>query len=283
MNLIINEFFKNMTVEEVLKSFHLSKSNIYKLKSSSRVLVNGILMPFDSVVEFGDEMSIDLDSFEENNIVPSNKIVKIVYEDQDIVLLEKERGILIHSDGINNDTLLNRLAYYYSFKNEAVSLKVVHRIDVETTGLVLFAKNLLSGSYLSNLFENNDVTKKYIALVWGNVANDEGIISLPISGDRHSNKQRVAKKGLAANTEYKVLVRYKDKTLLDVKIIGGKKHQIRVHLENMGNPIVGDSLYGKQDKMEMMLKFYEIGFIHPTSREYFSYALPKNILKQAKK
>lgn len=280
MKLIINDFFKNMTVEDVLISFNLSKTNIYKLKTNNKILVNGLVMPMDSLVEFGDEMTVDTSELDDAVISPSNKIVKVIYEDDYLIIVEKERGVLVHSDGVTVDTLLNRLAYYYRFKNEEVTLRVVHRIDTQTTGLVVFSKNLLSSSYLSNLFESNLVTKKYLALVWGLVKTDEGLISSPISRDRHSNKQRISNKGKEAVTEYKVLERMSDKTLLEIEIKGGRRHQIRVHLESIGHPIVGDEIYGKQDKKDMMLKFYEISFIHPRTRVPFSCSLPKTFLKK---
>ncbi|MFA5542919.1 MAG: RluA family pseudouridine synthase [Bacilli bacterium] len=280
MNLIINDFFKDMTIEKVLNAFKLSKQNIYKLKKANKILLNGIVMPIESIVEFGDELYIDTSEIDNTDITLSKQYIKIVYEDLDIVIVEKERGVLVHSDGINNDSALNRLANYYNKNNINVSLRVVHRIDTQTTGLVVFSKNVLSASYLGYLFENNEVDKKYLALVWGNVIEDEGKISSSIGRNRHTNKQRISNTGKNAITEFEVLERTKDKTLLDVKIQGGRRHQIRVHLSSIGHPIVGDEIYGKKDKMEMMLKFYQIKFIHPRTRKEFLFELPKKILNK---
>ena len=184
-----------------------------------------------------------------------------------MLIIDKPIKLLVHSDGQTHDTLTNYVKYHYQDHVEAIL--PAHRLDYDTSGLIIFGKHPLSIAYLSYLFEQQDIEKTYQAVVLGTVKDEKGQIDKPIGKDRHSNKQRVSLMGKPALTSYKVIKRLKDKTLLEVMIAGGRKHQIRVHLSYMGHPIVGDLLYNqiKHESQRLMLHFKKVKFVHPATRK----------------
>ena len=268
----INYKFKNKSINELLEFYHLSKANIYKLKINKALTVNGDFVEFDYILKENDEINIDLEYTEDIYTEESKKDIDVLYEDDDFIIIKKPRGILIHSDGNDYDTLCNRLAYYYNRNYIKSSVRVVHRIDVDTTGMVIFPKHLLSASYLSYLFENEMVEKNYQCWVKGNFVEKTGVINSAIGKDRHSNKQRISKTGKPAYTEYKVIEEKKGKTKLQVLIKGGRRHQIRVHLSSINHPILGDKIYGEESKESLKLHFYNIKFIHPRTLDLFNFS-----------
>lgn len=269
---------KFSTIRELLDFYHLSKTNIYKLINTRSILVNDTVVKSDDYnIKENDVILINDKIVKQTTYFPWNIKLDILYEDEDILIVYKPAFMLIHPDGNTEETLVNGVANYY--KDKDIVFEHLHRLDFETKGMVVFSKNILSHTYLTYQWEKCLVSKHYIAKCYGKFKEKEGIIDLPIARDRHLNKYRVALNGeKGAMTKYKVL-EYKDGiSLVDIEIIGGRRHQIRVHLSYLNHPIVGDKIYGKSvDEYELMLKFYKITFIHPRTLSPFTFEIDKSI------
>lgn len=265
------------SIIELLEYYKISKSNIYKLISNKYIKINGIdVKDRNDILKQGDIIEIDDKKIKESSIIPSKHKIDILYEDEDILIVYKDRHLLVHPDGNDNDTLLNRVAYYFEGKD--IVFSHLHRLDYDTCGMVVFSKNILAQAYLSYMWENKEVSKHYVAWCKGIFNNKSGTINKRIGKDRHSSKQIVAPSGLACETKYQVIEEHNNNSKLDIEIIGGRKHQIRVHLASIKHPILGDKLYGyENDDMELMLKFYKILFIHPRTFELFTFEIDKNL------
>lgn len=263
----INAFFEQMTIREMLASFYIAKSKIYLLRND--VFINHSLAKIDDRLNLNDILSIDFKALNTHDIEPYEGAIDIIYEDQDMLIVDKQAYILVHTDGQTIDTLTNRIAYLY--QNYPYQILPVHRLDYETSGLLVFAKHPLAHAFLSYQFENRFVLKTYLAYVEGVMEKDKGIIDKPIGKDRHDNKQRISQDGKPAKTIFEVIKRYDNQTFCSVQIIGGRKHQIRVHLASLGHPVIGDKLYGHVMRNEKGLKlhFKKIKLTHPTTREPF--------------
>lgn len=267
----INDCFGS--IDDMLNFYHTSKTNIYKLISLGCIKVNGeVIKKKEFKIKTGDLIEIDEKNVKTSDYIPWKKDLKILYEDEDIVIVYKERGMLVHPDSVSNETLDNALSYY--FRGQDVVFDHLHRLDLDTCGMLICSKNILAQSYLSSLFEKRQLSKEYIALIEGHLAKKSGVIMKRLSGDRHSNKQIVTTNGKDAKTIYKVIDENKDTTKVLVKIEGGRKHQIRCHFASIGHPIVGDKLYGSTylDK-DLMLQFYKVEFIHPRTKKPFTFEI----------
>lgn len=271
---IINERFESLN--KLFDYYHISKTNRYKLHINSYILINGVCSKDISneyqkiSVNKGDTIEIDQTMFYVS--YPKYDLdIKILYEDDDIVIVYKMPNILVHPDGARNDTLLNALSYYY--RDTLQYICHLHRLDYETSGMIVFAKNIFSYCFLSHEWENKNVLKKYICLVSGIVKDIDGVIDNKIGKDRHSANQFVKMEKGDAITSYKVISRdYKhNQTKLEVTIQGGKKHQIRAHLASIGHPIVNDLLYNKKENKNgrLYLEFVHIEFTHPKTFKNF--------------
>lgn len=271
----INNRFNS--INELLEYYKISKSNIYKLITNKLIKVNDkIVDNKNENIKEKDIIIIDDKKLKNNNYIPSKVKIDILYEDEDILIVYKDRKLLVHPDGNDNDTLLNRVAYYY--KDQDIVFEHLHRIDYDTCGMVVFSKNILTHTYLSNLWENGNVEKKYVLWCKGILGKKQGIINKRIGKDRHSNKQIISNTGAYCETIYEVLEEKNGFSKLDVKINGGRRHQIRVHLASINHPIVGDKMYGdEKEEHEMMLKFYKVSFIHPRTFKEFSFEIDKNL------
>lgn len=258
-----------------LESFHLSKAKIHQLFQGHKITRDQVTVNQHDILHLEDELEIDLSIIEQNHIEPYDGPIDIVYEDDDILILNKPKFILVHTDGQTIDTLTNRIAYHKS--SHPYQILPVHRLDFETSGLLVFGKNPLSQAFLSHQFEERLVEKIYLASVEGIIEKDHGVIHQPIARDRHSNKQRISQSGKKATSIYTVISRDTDQTLCEIKIIGGRKHQIRVHMAAIGHPVVGDQIYGHLKKMSgpMALSFISCTLIHPRSRVTSTYRLKK--------
>lgn len=273
------------------KILDISRSKI----SKSDIIVNNKKVKSSYVVKENDIIEIPKIKEEELAANPEKMNLDIVYEDDDIIVVNKQNGIVVHpAVGNTKHTLVNGLLYHskqLSSKNGNFRPGIVHRIDAFTTGLLMVAKNDKSHEFLAKQLSEKTAHRKYVALVWGVINNDTGTIDAPIGRDLNERKKMaVTSNGKAAITHFKVLERYKTATLIELKLETGRTHQIRVHMNYIGHPVVNDPVYGRQkliDNTGQCLHAKELGFIHPITKKYmeFTSELPDcfiNILNKLK-
>jgi len=240
---------KDCLLGEFLENNHLSKLNINKLISLNAICNSDSYLNKNSLLKKGEVIYINYSLFEENIYELYDYDIDVLYEDSEIIAVEKPRGILIHSDGNTKETLLNAVCNYLNKQGDDSFVRCLHRIDVDTTGVVLFSKNILSYNSINYQMENLLVGKEYITLVEG-VIEEDGYVDMPIGRDRHNSKKQICiETGKSAYTEYKIIEKKKNTTLLKVNITTGRTHQIRVHMAYINHPVVGDSLYGHKGKL----------------------------------
>lgn len=237
-----------ISVRNFLKQQDFSMRFFRKLYRNKNIYVNGKFKRKDSVLNKGDIISIFIED-EINNMEPQSMNLDIIYEDFDLLVLNKAPNMVVHpTKSHQRDTLSNGVAYYYQQKNIRRKIRFVNRLDMDTTGLLIVAKNPFAHQQLANQLSKDVVQKKYLALVDGIVEKDKGSIDLPIGREGEGSiRKKVIDTGKNALTKYTVKERLNNATLLDVQIITGRSHQIRVHLSHIGHPIIGDVLYGKEN------------------------------------
>ncbi len=269
----IDDIYQGKSIRSFLEDFNVSKKKIYKLEMNKAVSVNTEIKSFDHILKPYDVVEIDETFIAPEAVKKVKGDIDIVYEDEDIMILNKPSGQLVYTDGIDFDTLTNRIAYHF---DNIYPILPVHRIDYETSGLVVFSKHPICQSYMSNLFELNHIKKVYSCLVDNEVKEKSGVIDKPIARDRHDNKMRVSSQGKHAKTSFETIYSKNGISKLKVEISGGRKHQIRVHLRSIGHPIVSDRLYGHMnDKYpRLMLHFESISFMHPRTHQLLNVTKP---------
>ena len=297
MERIVIEDDINIRLDAYLsKNIDYSRSKISKMITDGDIKVNDLkvknsyLLKKDDIVEIGD---IEVENM---NVEAENIPLDIVYEDDDVLVVNKPNGMVVHpAIGNNHGTLVNALLYYsknLSTINGEFRPGIVHRIDAYTTGLLMVAKNDKAHEILSKELSEKKTTRKYIALVWGVIKEDTATIDAPIGRDINDRKKMsvTSINSKDAITHLKVLERFKDATLIELKLETGRTHQIRVHMNYIGHPVVNDPVYGRRkiiDETGQCLHAYELGFIHPTTNKYmeFTCELPEcftNILNKFK-
>ena len=255
------------------KETNLSRTNVQRLIEEGNILVNGQKKKISYKVQIGDNIEINIPEAKETSIKAENIPVEVVYEDNDIIVVNKPKGMVVHPANGNPDgTLVNAIMAMCKGSLSGIGGEIrpgiVHRLDKDTSGLLIVAKNDLAHINMSNQIKDRQVKKIYIALVKGNINEDEATINMPIGrSTKDRKKMAVRKDGKEAVTHFKVLKRYKDYTLLEVKIDTGRTHQIRVHMAEIGHPVVGDMVYSK-GKNEFgvegqMLHAQSLDFKHP--------------------
>lgn len=207
----------------------------------------------------------------ESRVVPVEGDVTILYEDEDIVFVDKPSGLVVHpSHGHFFDSVGNYLAYYYEQQGQEVICRVIGRLDKDTSGILLFAKNRAAASRMSKQKQTGESRRRYLALVEGRLAEKQGEIDSPLGkvpGDLL--RQQVCEDGLSAHTIYEVVQEFEDYSLVSVEITTGRTHQIRVHMASIGHPLIGDPLYGKEKYglNRAALHSYEVECLQPFTRE----------------
>lgn len=258
-----------------------SRSLVQKLIKDELVLVNGVVVKTNYSVADGDEIDvIQLDVVDNTNIIPQPMDLDIVYEDDDLLVINKPSGLVVHpAPGHYQDTLVNGLLAYsnkLSDINGEFRPGIVHRIDKDTSGLLVVCKNNESHEALANQLSDKTLFRQYLAIVHGEIEEDEGEIIAPIGRDPRDRVKMavVAKNSKEAQTNFKVLERYDHYTLVSCNLLTGRTHQIRVHFDFINYPLVGDPLYGIKptiDTKGQALHAYKLGFIHPRSGEYMEF------------
>lgn len=274
INILIKD--NNIDIKAFLKKYHVGRGKIEEIRNSRDIFVNEQKVDLDCVLKTNDMLKI---TSIENEVIPYDKEIEVLYEDDNYIAVFKPANILIHSDGQNDKTLINATANYLMLNNKAPIVYPLHRLDYETQGVVIFAKNFLACSIFSNLLENHQVEKKYILMCHGYMSSKQGTLKFFLGKDRHqANKMVVLKnKGQLAITEYKVLKEFDNKSLVLAKILTGKKHQIRVSFAQIKHHLIGDKLYGiKNDLEELKLKAVFLSFLDPLSRERITIDIPNS-------
>lgn len=274
-----------------------SRSYIKKLAENDNLFINGKPCKCNKTVKINDEISFNIEETKTLDVKPVDIALDIVYQDEDIAVINKPQGLVVHSgNGTGDDTLVNALLFHLknlSGINGVIRPGIVHRIDKNTSGLLVVAKNDKSHIALSKQLEDKTCHRIYYALLEGVVKPDSGRIETFIGRNpKERTKMTVVKTGRKAITDYKVIKRYEKYTLCEFSLKTGRTHQIRVHAKYIGHPIVGDSEYGyKNQKFKLngqLLHAKKLSFIHPTlNREMtFECDLPnyfKDVLKKIKK
>lgn len=273
----------------------ISRSKVGKMLDEC-VLVNGVKVKSSYKVKLNDKIEVSEYKEEEMSFEPEKMDLDIVYEDDDVMVINKPNGLVVHpAIGNTKHTLVNGLMYHsknLSTLNGEFRPGIVHRIDAYTTGLLMIAKNDKAHEFLSRELSEKKTYRKYVALVWGVINSDTGTIDAPIGRDPNERKKMTvtANNSKEAITHFKVLERYKNATLIELQLETGRTHQIRVHMNYIGHPVVNDPVYGRRkliDNTGQCLHAKEIGFTHPKTLKYmqFDSPLPEcflNILKRFK-
>ena len=253
------------TLENFFQSIHLSKNKMNYLFVNNCCYLNGELASKNSVLRNNDYLMIDISNFENLAYLPVDYNLKISYEDEYLLIVNKPSGYIIYPDNKEkNGTMANIIAAYYQKKQINCTIRHCHRLDMDTTGCLIYAKDLITQSAMEQLFEEKKILKNYLAIVEGNILKDI-VISTPISKDRHHNGKMIVTKngGKSAKTICKVISHNQNYSLVKIKIETGRTHQIRVHFSSINHPIYGDELYGARIKSRIMLHCYHISFVHP--------------------
>lgn len=273
-----------------------SRSFIQGLIDDKKVMANGKVIKSNYKLKNNDEITVEMPDPIELNVEPEEMDLDIIYEDDDVIVVNKPNGMVVHpAVGNKSKTLVNGLLYHsknLSTINGEFRPGIVHRIDAYTTGLLMVAKNDKAHKILAKELEEKKTTRKYIALVWGIINTDTGTIDAPIGRDINDRKKMAVTdiNSKDAITHFKVIERYSNATLIELKLETGRTHQIRVHMNYIGYPVVNDPVYGRRkliDNTGQCLHAKTLGFIHPTTHEYMEFDSPlpscfENILKQFK-
>lgn len=282
MNFLINEDDVNSRLDVFISKCleERSRSYVQKLIEEKNVFVNGSIKKSNYKLKIGDIIEVTIKEDEKINVQPEDIPLNILYEDGDVIVVDKPQGMVVHPGAGNySGTLVNGLLYHcdsLSSINGDIRPGIVHRIDKDTSGILVVAKNDHSHIILSEQLKEHSMKREYIALVEGIVKNDEGIIDEPL-GRNHKDriKRAVVKNGKRAITHYSVLRRFSKNTLVKCILETGRTHQIRVHMSHINHPLVGDPMYGfKKQRFKLngqMLHARKLGFIHPASKKYMEF------------
>ena len=246
---------------------------------NGQILVNGEAKKAKYAVKEGDVISYEVPEPEVVEYVAEDLPLEIVYQDEDVAVVNKPQGMVVHpSAGHTSGTLVNALMYHIkdlSGINGVLRPGIVHRIDKDTSGLLMIAKNDQAHLSLADELKNKKSLRKYWAIVHGNLPNDRGVIEAPIGrSEKDRKKQAVTAKGKPALTRFQVLERFGDYTLVELQLETGRTHQIRVHMAYIGHPVAGDEIYGPRKTLKghgQFLHARTLGFTHPRTGEVLEF------------
>lgn len=264
---------------------NLSRSFLQKLLKSGEVMVGGRPVKASYKVAEGDLISFEVPEAVEPEIVPEDIPLDILYEDHDVILVNKPKGMVVHpAAGHYTGTLVNALMFHckedLSGINGVLRPGIVHRIDMDTTGVIIACKNDLAHNSIAAQLKEHSITRRYQAIVHGALKDDEGVIDEPIGRSPKDRKKMAVNynNGKCAVTHYKVLTRFKDFTHIECRLETGRTHQIRVHMASIGHPLLGDAVYGPAKcpyKLQgQTLHAGILGFVHPRTGEYMEFSAP---------
>jgi 23S rRNA pseudouridine1911/1915/1917 synthase len=261
---------EGLTLYKLLtKKLKLSKNAIKKLRKDYRIRVNGKYLNYHStIVQADDLIEFNFNFMEETNFLPEAIPLNIIYEDQHLLVVNKAAGMLVHpSHNENTQTLGNAVLHHLRREGNYNTFRPIHRLDRNTSGLILIAKNIYAHNYLTKQFQEQKIHREYLAFVHGIIPHDFENISAPIARINDSIIQRKVDftHGKNATTHYQVIKRYSDRTLVRLKLATGRTHQIRVHMSYIGHPLIGDDLYGGSNSLisRQALHSYQLKFCLP--------------------
>ena len=273
-----NDFLRiDKFLSNEIKEF--TRSQIQMMIEEGLVLVNDKVIKSNYKLKINDEITVSIKEPELTDIEPQDIPLDVVYEDSDIIVINKPSGMVVHPAlGNYKDTLVNALLFHckdLSGINGKIRAGIVHRIDKDTSGLLVACKNDLAHKNLSEQFMEHKVNKIYYCLVNGVIPHNIGVIDAPIGRDPQSRQQMaVVENGKDARTHFKVLERFEKNTLVEVKLETGRTHQIRVHMKYIGYPLVGDPVYGVRKVVGengQFLHAKKLEFYHPRTNEFISF------------
>lgn len=259
-----------------------SRSQIQQWLKEEAVRTNGELAKANYKVKAGDQIEITKPEPVELGLIAEDIPLEIIYEDQDLLVINKPQGMVVHpSAGHPTGTLVNALLYHVkdlSSINDVIRPGIVHRIDKDTSGLLMVAKNDKTHESLAKQLKDKTSTRRYLALVHGEIPHEKGTINAPIGRSKVNRKsQAVIEGGKDAVTNFQVVEHFKDYTLIECQLETGRTHQIRVHLKYIGYPVAGDALYGPKNTLPGNGQFLHakiLGFEHPTTGEQMLFEVP---------
>ena len=285
IDFLIDKDYEGKKIREYLKiKAELSSRLIRGAALDHRIRVNGKVIRLNYVLKKGDKITIELDKNEEQDIIPEPIELQIAYEDLDILVLNKPPFIVVHPTRSHpTGTLANGILYYFKEKGENCIVRLVSRLDMNTSGLIIIAKNQFSHMSLAKEMTTDEFKKSYLAVVHGNMKEKEGTIDLPIYRELEDTiKRSVDERGQRSITHYRVVKSLRDADLVELTLETGRTHQIRVHLSHLGHPIFGDSLYGTEDEeyiKRQALHAFKLVFPNPRTGEIINLEteLPKDM------
>nr|WP_242840867.1 RluA family pseudouridine synthase [Clostridioides mangenotii] len=268
----------------LLDKLNFSVRSLSRMKREKSILVNGKFEKLNTKLKSGDLIEVKINE-DKANFEPQDLKLNILFDDFDIIMVDKPPFMVVHPTKSHVDnTIANGVTHFIAEKDENVKIRFVNRLDMNTSGLVIVAKNAYAHHVLSDDMKYDKVEKKYITIVKGVVKDDKGVIDVPIYRSTDDSVKRVVDdRGQHAVTHYKVLERLKDATVLEVELFTGRTHQIRVHMEYIGHGIIGDELYGYVDESlitRQALHAYSLKFEQPRTREVLKFE--SNISKDMK-
>ena len=290
MNEIVMEITPEMEGERIDKCISnylesLSRSYIQKIIKDGKAYVNDAVVKANYKVKVDDKVQFEIPDCEEPDIPPQDIPLDILYEDKDILIINKPKDMVVHpAPGHYEGTLVNAIMFHckdeLSGINGVLRPGIVHRIDKDTTGSIIICKNDEAHRKIAQQLKEHSITRKYRAIVYGRIMEEEGTVNAPI-GRHPTDRKKMAineKNGKPAVTHYKVLERFDKYTYIECQLETGRTHQIRVHMTSIGHPLLGDEVYGNAKcpfKLEgQTLHAMTIGFIHPATGEYVEYEAP---------
>ena len=298
MEIVVSDNERIRIDKYLINNTDMSRNKIQKLINDGKIRVNGGLVKASYLVNINDKIEIDEDTSEEINVEPEEMKLDIVYEDNYLLVVNKPSGMVVHpGNGNYHHTLVNGLMYYcnnnLSKVNGDIRPGIVHRIDADTSGLLLVAKNDMVHNDLAKQIQEKSVDRKYIALVQGVIKEDSATIYALIGRSVNDRKKMcvTSENSKDAITHIKVLERYKTATLIECKLETGRTHQIRVHMNYINHPVVNDPVYGLKKQVDgyqsfgQMLHAKEIGFVHPITKKYMNFTVdpPKEFVEICEK
>ncbi|SHI31162.1 RluA family pseudouridine synthase [Parasporobacterium paucivorans] len=283
--LTVNEEDEDVRIDRyiVTQTEDLSRSYIQKLLDENNILVNGKECRSNYKVKTNDVITLDIPALQVPDILAENIKLDILYEDHDIIVVNKPKGMVVHpAAGHYSGTLVNALLYHcrdeLSGINGVLRPGIVHRIDMNTTGVIVACKNDMAHRDISEQLKEHSITRRYRAIVHNIIKEDSGTINAPIGRNPNDRKKMCInhKNGRVAITEYKVLERFRKYTYVECTLQTGRTHQIRVHMASIHHPLLGDDVYGSKNSnlQGQTLHAEVLGFIHPTSRIYMEFEAP---------